>query len=246
MLLLNIFAINFMNPTIKVNSRKASLVGKGPPILFSGGLYGSMTRRIYSDLINQLKTDFTIIHFNNIGVTTREDFESLADVLGVSKLGFLSHSSMDHTILRSDRLEKAVLCDPVSLPDIQNGFSSSQVESIAPVLLLNAQKSQNSEFPFILNGFSLNVSGEDVSEEVFEQMGHGDILDNTWAEAADRFGIEGVRFTPSKIDFNEWRAENRVQNERKQIRNEYRSTLVLKMKNFFRKHEKDESIIDIV
>ena len=214
--------------------------------MFSGGLYGSMTHRIYSQLINDLKKDFTIINFNNIGLTKREDLESLADALGVKKIGFISHSSVDHTILESNRLEKAVLCDPVGLPNIQNGFTSSTITSIAPVLLLNDEKAYNSEFPFIINGFSLDIMGADVIEETFQEMGHADILDDTWANVAGHWGIEGVKFSPSKLNFDEWSNDLRQTSEKTQIRNEYRSKIASKIKDFFFQKKDEVTTVEIL
>lgn len=251
MYLVAIAALNFFNPSIRVNSRRATLTGNGPPLLFSGGLYGSMTWRIYSTLLDDLKTDFTVIRFNDLGVTTKNDLESLADALGVNKVGFLSHSSVDPGILSSSRLKKAVMCDPVGLPDINNGLSSFEVFSQAPVLVLSAEKSREAQFPFIMNGFSLSIQGN-VHERVFEGMGHADILDNRWADLADQIGIEGMRVSSANLlEFDDWtpgQEKNKNENKRK-LRDEYRASIGKEIKRFFQREDQETTLapsIDIL
>ena len=48
--------LGFFNTNIKLSSGKTAILdGKGPSLLFSGGLYGTMPTRLYSKLINDLK-----------------------------------------------------------------------------------------------------------------------------------------------------------------------------------------------
>ena len=42
----------FFNPTVKLsNGRTATLNGRGPPVLFSTGLFGTMPQQFYNEII---------------------------------------------------------------------------------------------------------------------------------------------------------------------------------------------------
>ena len=42
----------FFNPSVKLsNGRTATLNGRGPPVLFSTGLFGTMPQQFYNELI---------------------------------------------------------------------------------------------------------------------------------------------------------------------------------------------------
>ena len=45
----------FFNPSIKLsNGKTATLNGQGPPVLFSTGLFGTMPKQFYNQLIKKL------------------------------------------------------------------------------------------------------------------------------------------------------------------------------------------------
>ena len=51
-----VVALAFFSPSVKLQSgRDVKLVGKGPPLLFSPGLFGTMPSFIYNSLIDELK-----------------------------------------------------------------------------------------------------------------------------------------------------------------------------------------------
>ena len=51
----------FFNPSIKMPSgRDITLVGNGPPVVFSSGLFGTMPSQIYSSFINEIKNNVTM------------------------------------------------------------------------------------------------------------------------------------------------------------------------------------------
>ena len=54
-----------------------------------------MNWRLYSNLINDLKEDITVITPNGWNSITAQDVENIADRIGVNKIGFFAHSSFD-------------------------------------------------------------------------------------------------------------------------------------------------------
>ena len=60
-------AFSIFNPSVKLNSGKQlSLVGSGPPVVFSSGLFGTMPRELYGEFISNLKKNVTILSINNV------------------------------------------------------------------------------------------------------------------------------------------------------------------------------------
>ena len=57
LLFASIVNASFFNPTIKTsNNKKLTIIGQGPPFLFSTGLFGIMPSAFYSEFINLIKT----------------------------------------------------------------------------------------------------------------------------------------------------------------------------------------------
>ena len=82
---------------------KATLIGKGPPVVFSTGLFGSMPTFLYGDLFKDLKKNVTIVRINR-PFTNSQTLEEVCEALGVNEVGFMSHSSFDSSILTSPYL----------------------------------------------------------------------------------------------------------------------------------------------
>ena len=57
----------FFAPSIKTSSgQKLSVVGQGPPFLFSTGLFGTMPSAFYSEFISYLKKNITIVSIDGL------------------------------------------------------------------------------------------------------------------------------------------------------------------------------------
>ena len=128
------------------SGQKVSLFGSGPPVMFSSGLFGLMPRRLYTNMFTELMGEATIVVLNDIRPVTRQTFEETADTLGVDKMGFFSHSAIDGSILDSDRIESAVLCDPVTIPQLLPTFPLGMPEkprSDVSTLVIRAGQAYN-------------------------------------------------------------------------------------------------------
>lgn len=186
------------------NKSVHKLVGKGPPVVFSSGLYGTMPSLMYNQMLDNLKKKFTIILPNNKPIT-QKTIGDITKVLNVDNVGFLSHSSIDPGILESEFIKKAVCIDPVSLPSV--GFPQIrqyQVQPVIDVLVIKTTKSQEAAIPFIPEGFNLEI--QNACDIAYNDIGHADILDNFWADMAKRVGIKGLNEFENveKQSFKDW------------------------------------------
>ena len=240
----------FFNPSIKVSSgRQISLVGNGPPVVFSGGLFGTMPNQIYSSFINELKNNITIVTFNDFGSVNKDDFEDIVNSLGVSQAGFVSHSTFDPEVLSSDYLMGAVLCDPIIVPklnffNVQNNFINNK----SPTLAIKASKTYDSDFS--VPEFQIPLISKDYVEETYPDVGHIDILDDFWANIGLKTnfwnGPSGER-----VQFENWN-KNVVKTSQinsKKIRETYRKFIASKVVQFFlvdEKSEKSTPITDVL
>ena len=136
-----------INTNIKLNSGKtASLSGKGPPLLFSSGLYGSMPRRFYSNLLNDLKKNVTVVTIDNFNIMQPDDIDNIVDKLRVDSIAYLSHSSFNPEVLENDKINSAVLLDPICLPKINFvGITRPHANIDYPVLIIRSEKFINIE-----------------------------------------------------------------------------------------------------
>ena len=231
-----LFAIGFSLPKhvqLK-DGAKASISGSGPPLVFSTGLYGMMPPRLYSKFLNEIKRNFSVV---TIDTPSRplllSDVECAADTIGCHRIGFMSHSSFDFEILGSDRIEKAVVFDPVAIPQISYGsLDSRHIEPVCPTLLLLSEFATQSENPFILPGFDLQVGTNDVYH--LDNIGHCDILDPTWASLANRIGIRGMeRFSKKQMNFKDWEWKDDQINLKKN-RSELMKDIASRVAHFFK------------
>lgn len=210
----------FLNPSVKTASgKKLNIIGQGPPTLFSPGLFGTMPRFFYNNYIDALKKNLTIVTLDGFNPVNENTIDEVCDALNVDKINYLSHSSFFPEVLDNKRIQSAVLLDPINLPWISfDGFSNSIINLKYPTLIIKAGKLyegsktlpewQNPEF-----------KGE-FNEEIYNNVGHPDILDNVWANIAKQIGIWEMTEGP-KMSINEWKF-NSNNNFIVKMRKEYR------------------------
>ena len=244
-------SLAFFTPTVHLSTgTKVSLFGKGPPLVFSSGLFGSMPHNIYSNFVSLMEKNTTVCVVDK-AIITKSDVEEVADALGVTTIGFVSHSSFDTNILNSDRVFKAVLFDPSYLPKIENfQLSQPSVKARFPVTVVSAKKTFENP-KFIPDMFSLEV--EDSATETFDNVGHVDLLDDTWADLGMRTGLfAGAK--PNPVSFLEWNNRNveNIKDARKRFRLDA-ADIVKKFMNAGNENDdksdddkKDNGVVDIV
>jgi hypothetical protein len=227
---LNIGLTNaFFVPSIKTNSgKKLSIVGQGPPFLFSTGLFGIMPSFLYSNFINELKKNVTIVSIDGFNPINDNTIDEVCDALNVDKIGYLGHSSFFSEVLDNSKIEKAVLMDPINLPFIGfDGLSNSIIKVKYPLYILRAGKLykgsktlpewQNPEF-----------KGE-YEEVIFENVGHPDILNDFWANIAKNIGLWEMA-EGEKMKFEDWKFN--IKTEIPKIRKRYRKNIAHKISEF--------------
>jgi hypothetical protein len=219
------------SPKIDLSSgAKATLIGKGPPVVFSTGLFGSMPTFLYSDLFKDLKKNVTIVSIDRPFIST-ETLEEVCEALGVNEVGFMAHSSFDSRVLTSPRLRCAVLCDPIVLPHVtgfgfqSNPFQSPSIDVAGPVLDIRAERSYNADaiqIPIPVYLAPEPVDGSKWSVMTMFGIGHADLLDDRWADLGANLipWINGP--IPPVRDFNTWTIENSKRMDVQYIRKEYR------------------------
>lgn len=174
--------------------------GRGPPCVFSGGMWNAAPKFMYSDVIRRLKQNFTVVTLS--GKIDLTCVDELASSLGVDQMVLFAHSAFDPAILQSERLRGAVVCDPVSRPALgMSGVQSQTVQAACPVLTLRAGYLCNSSLP----AWNVPVIAGDVTDEVLDGFGHTDLLDDTWANLASSSGIWQT-VEPLRQSFEEWRS----------------------------------------
>ena len=135
----------FFQPSIKTSSgEKLKVVGQGPPFLISTGLFRTMPSAFYSEFINYLKKNITIISIDSFNPITENTIDQVCNALNVDKIGYIGHSSFFPEVLDNPNIEKAVLMDPINLPSIGfDGLSNSIINLDYPVLIIKSGKSQS-------------------------------------------------------------------------------------------------------
>ncbi len=212
-------AVTFFAPTIPLKSGgKVSLHGSGPPVVFSSGLFNSMPSWLYTEMFENMKRNVTLVVAPPFLNDKRID--DIADALGAESVGFFSHSSIDPSVLTSTRLSRAVLCDPITLPELSvAGMTSSVVQSSCPILILRAGKAYDAEIP--IPGINSPVIEGDCTYDTIDDVGHPDILDDKWANMAEQ-----TQFWPTvsntKTPFHEWKLQPKSKLPQKLARSKYR------------------------
>ena len=178
----NMFLVvsTFFTPTIKTNKgEQLTVSGNGPPILFSPGLYGTMPSRFYNNFLNKLKKNNTIITYNNLQQLNRDSINDVTEAIGVDKISYVSHSSFDSDILNNEIINKAVLLDPITVPNINfNGIEKNQIKPKFSILIIKAEKLYKTETPLPDWQEIEFLDNQLVTEEYYENVGHTDILDD--------------------------------------------------------------------
>lgn len=184
----SLFSLSFLATNLPLRSGgSVSLHGRGPPILFSTGLFGTMPHWIYSEFFKQMTPNVTMVVLNGPSPLTGDRIEEIADAVAVDRIGFFAHSSTDRHILDSSRVGSVVLCDPVVMPQLSLPFqmTSSEVVNPIPFLVLRAGQSYTSfeDGPSpIPNYLGPQLPSESTDTTTFDGMGHADLLDDTWAD----------------------------------------------------------------
>lgn len=191
--------VGFARRLTTPQGKRVEVRGTGPPVLFSSGLYGTMPHWAYSSFLNKVRKRLSIVHVD--GVVGAAELEDLADALGVRTMGAIVHSAVRRDLIASPRLCRAVLLDPVAVPW---PFASNQ--SATPALVVRAERSYNARVPFVPPPLALEPPEGAVT--VFQPgVGHSDILDDMWADLADRIGIRGARSEqPAAVEYAQWSA----------------------------------------
>ena len=138
--------LSFLNPSIKLSSGKSiTLLGNGPPVLFSSGLFGTMPSFLYNNFLDDMKKEFTIVNINDITPITQNDIYDVTKSLSVDYISYISHSSFNPNILECTKINKAILFDPICIPNLNfNGVNQQNINTEFPILIIKADKLYNS------------------------------------------------------------------------------------------------------
>ena len=217
----------FFNPSVKLsNGRTATLNGRGPPILFSTGLFGTMPQQFYNELIKNLKHNVTLVTLDGVMPIMPKDIIDLADSLKVDTITYVGHSSFNPHLLETDRINNALLIDPIVIPSLDiNGVLSGGLNNIDgtsitvdyPVVVIKSEKLYQSKLD-LPTWQELQINGH-VQSEIYDAVGHPDILDDTWANLAKSTDLWGTA-QGETMSFKEWKYDNK--NTVPSIRKEYR------------------------
>ena len=242
---LAILSFQLFNPTVKLSSGKqVSLVGTGPPVIFSSGLFSTMPRALYNDFVANLKKNVTIVSVDNFSPLSKRDINDIVDTLNVNSVSYISHSSFQPDILESDKINKAVLVDPICLPKVDVGnLNSVDVNAVNidvkfPVMIFKAEKLYEGD-KTLPEWQDPQINGI-VCTETIDNVGHPDLLDDTWADIAKNLGFWNTA-QGEKVDFKDWKF---IKNSNlKQIRKKYRDYVADKALDFINKDNSDALII---
>ena len=162
------------------------------PVLFSTGLYGIIPSFVYTNVLDSLRSNNANV-INAPKVLTRRVFEEICDQYEVDKLPLMTHSSFDVGILKSHRLEKALLLDPAVLPAF--GVSGLVPTTITPRAPTNVVCSKFYG-SFVKPAFQPKIEGANYIN--LEYGGHSDMLDGMWPWVVSTIGIESDSDDASK------------------------------------------------
>tara|TARA_Y100000389_G_scaffold158242_1_gene159609 strand:- start:63 stop:791 length:729 start_codon:yes stop_codon:yes gene_type:complete len=199
------YAALFEPKITTANKRRLTLYGKGPPVLISTGLYDAMPLFLYRELVESIKHNFTIVNVEDvISVQNSDDVSDVVNALKSDKISIISHSSFNPSLLSSDKIEKIVLLDPITIPSVSfSGVQRDNIKLDYPTLVIKAEKLYRGEktLPKIQQP---EIGGANVTHEIYLNVGHPDILDDIWANFAKTIGIwEMVDDKP--VEYKTWR-----------------------------------------
>lgn len=182
-----------------------STFGRGPPCMFSSGLFGLMPRRLYTDLFSELMPHVTLVVLNDLSPVTRDTVEEVAETLAVETIAFLSHSAFDGSVLSSPVLHGAVLCDPVILPSPTLPFARAPLPIVQPLVLRAGRAYEGS------GGMPDFLFPEVGSTTVtYDDMGHADVLDDRWASLGPAVIPWMKGPARERTDFRSWAVQNQT------------------------------------
>lgn len=199
-------SLGFFSPSVRLESgRNVKILGKGPPVVFATGLYGTVPYQFYNTIINECKKELSMVVFDDVSPVMKKDVEEAADAIGAQRVGFLSHSSLDLDILTSDRIEKAMLHDPITLPQLSLvGLETSEVETNLDVTVVNAENLLKGKVP--LPAFNIPIIEGNCNYITDMDVGHSDMLDPFWAATARRFPLWNSDIKKSSfLDYENWK-----------------------------------------
>ena len=215
--LINTNAFNIFSSKIELKTKSNKVItleGNGPPLLFSTAIYDLVPNKFYSNFQNMLKTNFTVINSNDFKSLQSIDVEEIAMSLGVESIALFSHSSISGDILNSEYLNSAVLCYPISHPNMNlDGISKKYMECKSPILIIEGNDSKfadrnipDFQFP--------NIEGniEKLTLDNFNQI---DILDDFWIDAALKTNL-WEKNSISTTNFSDWDINNNIKINKKQ------------------------------
>ena len=222
MLSIFLVSLTLFNPTLKLDSgKKVTIKGTGPPVLFSTGLFGCMPQFFYGNVINNLKRNFSIIEIEGYNPIIKQDIYDIVNSLSVTSIGYISHSSFNPEVLETDKINNAVLIDPICLPILSpSGFQARDIYVKNPLQIIYAEKLLDTDAP-LPDWQRPNFYG-DITSEIIKDVGHPDILDDFWADIAKGLNLWGTAEN-ELVDFNEWTYTN--SNSIKRTRMEYRKNV---------------------
>ena len=197
-------ALSFFAPSVPLKSGgKVCLYGSGPPVVFSSGLFNSMPSWLYTEIFDHMKQNVTLVVAPPFLNDKRID--DIADALGAESVGFFSHSSINPSVLTSTRLSRAVLCDPITLPELTTaGMTSSVIQSSCPILILRARKAYDAKIP--IPEINSPVIEGDCTYDIIDNVGHPDILDDKWANMAEQTNLWPT-VSNIKTPYHEWKLQ---------------------------------------
>lgn len=245
--IINILLLGFQlfAPTVRLNSGKQiSLVGTGPPVVFSSGLFNTMPRQLYNNLIDQLKDNVTIVSINDFTPLSKNDINDIVTALNVDSVSYISHSSFNPDVLESNKINKAVLIDPICIPKVNlGGFNQLDVNKVNispnfPVMVIKAEKLYDS-VKSLPEWQDPHINGI-VYSEIVPNVGHPDILDDIWADVAKQIGLWDTA-QGTVVDFKEWKFVKN--NDIKEIRKKYRELISKKSLEFINNDISSEIVI---
>ena len=216
------------------NFRNAQISGSGTPVVFSTGLFGIMPPSGYKMLLDKFKK-ISVIYIQDLRPLTNSDFKSIASALSVEKVGLISHSSFLPNTLSCDAISAAILCDPITFPSIsQRGIESQNITTTFPVKIIQARHRYSKGAHFFASATPILFG--DVFFEIYENVGHLDILDEFLADAIYSIGWWEKSSTPVQqhnVIKNKNKTTRFVLKERRAIRDEYKKHIVASSESFF-------------
>lgn len=188
-----VHAALFNSASVDISTgKKVKMTGSGPPVVFSGGLYGVTTWRMYDSILSRLCQNFTMALVP--GICRSEDVTAFADAVGVDRVGFLSHSSFDASILQNSNVQAAILNDPITIPGMPSVYTQVPTCVLRSGLLFHGNR---------LPEFNRLTIHGDVTDLTFHDAGHTDMLDDMWASMAEKTDFWDT-IQPIPQSFSDW------------------------------------------